>query len=101
MTTENLHLNNLMQIFNLNALIKTPTCYQSCYLHVTYMLHVTCIDNILTNQKALFKLSKRFQTGLSYHHKLIPTIMKSGTIVLWAFHEKKFIDLIKILILII
>ena len=25
MTTENLHLNNLMQIFNLNALIKTPT----------------------------------------------------------------------------
>ena len=71
MTTENLHLNNLMQIFNLNALIKTPTCYQS---H-----NPTCIDNILTNQKALFKLSKTFETGLSDHHKLISTIMKSGS----------------------
>ena len=37
MTRENLHLNNLIQIFNLNALIKTPTCYQS---H-----NPTCIDN--------------------------------------------------------
>ena len=67
MTKENLHLNNLMQIFNLNALIKAPTCYQS---H-----NPTSIDNILTNQKALFKLSK----ALSDHHKLILTIMKSGS----------------------
>ena len=52
MTTENLYLNNLMQIFNLNALIKTPTSYQSHNL--------TCIYNTLTNQKALFKLSKTF-----------------------------------------
>ena len=52
MTTENLHLNNLVQIFNLNALIKTPTCNQS---H-----NPTCIDNILTNPKALFKFSKTF-----------------------------------------
>ena len=68
MTTANLHLNNLMQIFNLNALIKTP-CYQS---H-----NPTCIDNILTNQKT-FKLSKRLETILSDHYKLISTIMKSG-----------------------
>ena len=59
MTTENLHLNNLIQIFNLNALIKTPTCCQS---H-----NPTCIDYILTNQKAQFKLSKTFETGLSDH----------------------------------
>ena len=32
-----------------------------------------------TNQKALFKLSKTFETGLSDHHKLILTIMKSGS----------------------
>ena len=69
-TTENLHLNNLIQIFNLNALIKAPTCYQS---H-----NPTCIDNILTNQKALFNLFKTSETGLSAHHKLISTIMKSG-----------------------
>ena len=56
MTTENLHLNNLMQIFNLNALIKTKTCYQS---H-----NPTCIDNISTNQKALLTLSKAIETGL-------------------------------------
>ena len=90
MTTENLHLNNLLQIFNLNTLITTPTCYQSD--------NPTSIDNILTNQKPLFKLSKTFKTGLSHHHKLISTIMKS--LVLRALHEKKFIDRINILILI-
>ena len=72
MTTENLHLNNLMQIFNLNALVKTPTCYQ---LH-----NRACIDNILTNRKALLKLSKTFETGLSDHHKSISIIMTSGRV---------------------
>ena len=52
---ENLHHNNLIHIFNTNALIKTQTCYQSD--------NPTCIDNILTNQKALFKLTKTFETG--------------------------------------
>ena len=41
-----------MQLFNLDALIKTPTYYQ---LH-----NWTCIDNILRNQKSFFKLSKTF-----------------------------------------
>ena len=41
MTTENFYLNNLMQVFTLNTLIKTPTYYQS---H-----NPTHIDNILTN----------------------------------------------------
>ena len=27
MIAENLHLNSLIQLFNLNALIKTPTCF--------------------------------------------------------------------------
>ena len=71
MATENLHFNNLMQIFNVSALIKTPKCSQSHNL--------TCINTILTNQKALLKLSKTFETGLSDHHKLISTIMKSGS----------------------
>ena len=71
MTTENLHLHNLIQIFNLNALIKTPTCYQS---H-----NPACINNILTNQKALLKLSRTFETGLSHHHKLISAVMISGS----------------------
>ena len=71
MTMENLNLNNLMQIFHLNALIKTPTRYQS---H-----NPTYIDNVLKNQKTLFKLSKTFETGLSDHHKSISTTMKSGS----------------------
>ena len=67
MTTENLHFNNLMQIFNLNALIQTPTCYQS---H-----NPTSMDNILTNQKPLFKLSKTFETGspqINFNNHEIP-----------------------------
>ena len=49
---------------------KEPTCFQS---H-----NPTCIDKFLTNQKAMFKLSRLFETGLSDHHKLISVIMKSG-----------------------
>ena len=94
MTTGNLHLNSLIQIANLNALInpfipnapflyplKTPennkvfSCDQwvekgcignkwvqisTCY----YSHNPNCVDNLLTNQKALFKLSKTFETGL-------------------------------------
>ena len=32
----------------------------------------------LTNQKAMFQLSRLFETGLSDHHKLISVVMKSG-----------------------
>ena len=71
MTTENLDFNNLMQIFNLNFLITTSKAYQS---H-----NSACIDNILTNQKLLFKLSKKKESGLSDQYKLISTIMKSGS----------------------
>ena len=70
MSIENVHVNTLLQLFSLNALINSPTCYQS---HIP-----TCIDHILTNQKSLFKFFKTFETGLADHHKLISTIMKSG-----------------------
>ena len=67
MTTENTHLNDLLQIYDLTALIKEPTCYQS--------QNPNCIDHFLTNRKALFKHCQTFETGLSDHHKLISTIM--------------------------
>ena len=70
MSVENSHFQNLMQIYDLSPLIKEPTCFQS---H-----NPTCIDNFLTNQKAMFKLSRLFETGLSDHHKLISVVMKSG-----------------------
>ena len=39
----------------------------------------TCIDLTLTNKKNLFKLSNTFETGISDHHKLVSTILKSGS----------------------
>ena len=45
-----------------------PTCFQS---H-----DPTCINNILRNQKTMFKTSKTFESGLSDHHKLVSTITK-------------------------
>ena len=69
MTTENNHLNNLLQTYDLTALIKEPTCYQSQNPNI--------IDHFLTNRKT-FKHCQTFETGLSDHHKLISTIMKSG-----------------------
>ena len=89
MTTENIHLNDLLQIFDLTALVKVSTCYQ--------LQNPNCIDHFLTNQKALFKHCQTFETGLSEHHKLILTIMKSGIFkrplkekIYWSY--KKFDD---------
>ena len=67
---ENSHLEAIIQAYDLSSLIKKPTCYQS---HTP-----SCIDLILTNRKHLFQLSNTFETGLSDHHKLICTILKSG-----------------------
>ena len=61
---------NLMQICDLSPLIKKPTYFQS---H-----NPTCIDNFPANEKAMFKLSRLFETDLSDHHKLISVVMKSG-----------------------
>ena len=70
-TTENTHLQSMMQAYNLNNLIKEPTCFQSN--------NPSQIDLILTNQKSMYKFSDTFETGLSDHHKLISTISKSGS----------------------
>ena len=70
MPIENSHFQNLMQIYNLSPLIKQATCFQS---HKP-----TCIDKFLTNQNAMFKLSRLFETGFSDHHKLVSVVIKSG-----------------------
>ena len=56
MSVENSHFQNLMQIYDLSLLIKEPTCFQS---H-----NPTCIDNFLTNQKAMLMLNRLFETGV-------------------------------------
>ena len=47
LSTENQHLDALIQAYNLNNLINKPTCFQSN--------KPTCIDLIPTNRKNLFK----------------------------------------------
>ena len=47
MTTENTNLNDILQIYDLIALIQEPTCYQ--------LQNPNCIDHFLSNRKTLFK----------------------------------------------
>ena len=58
-----------MTTFNLERLIKKPTCFQSS--------NPTCIDLILTNKKEFFKNTDVIEVGISDHHSLIVTALKS------------------------
>ena len=70
LSVDNSRLEAFMQAYDFSSLIKKPNCYQPNIL--------SCTDLILTNKKSLFKLSNTFETGLSDHHKLVCTIVKSG-----------------------
>ena len=71
MTVKNPQLNGFMKLHDMPHLINESTYFQS---H-----DPTCNDNILTNRKTMFKTSKTFESGLSEHHKLVSTIMKSSS----------------------
>ena len=58
-----------MQPYDFSRLFKKTTCYQSNT--------PSCIDLILADRKKLSKLSKTIETGLSDHHKIVCTILKS------------------------
>ena len=61
-------LKTFMQSPNLFNLIKSNTCFKG---------RGSCIDLILTNRKFCFKNSSTFQTGLSDHHHLIYSMLKT------------------------
>ena len=65
-TVENTHLQGMMQAYNLNNMIKEPTCFQ--------LNNPRQIDPISINQKSMYKFSNTFETGLSDHQKLISFI---------------------------
>ena len=69
-SVKNSHLQSLTKICNLTGLINEPTSFPP---H-----DATCVDNFLTNQKAVIELIRLFETGLSDQHKLISIVMKSG-----------------------
>ena len=70
LSIDNRHLEAFMQACDFSRLIKKPTCYQSNT--------PSSIDLISTNGASFFKISNTFETGLSDHHKLFCTILKSG-----------------------
>ena len=72
MATENTHINDLLQIYDLTTLMKKPACYQS--------QNPNCIDHFKTSPSALFKHSQTIETGLSDHHGIVLMIMRSGII---------------------
>ena len=55
---------------NLFYLVKSNTCFKG---------EGSCIDLILTNRKYSFKNTCSFETGLSDHHHLINSVMKTTT----------------------
>ena len=59
------HFMNSNALFNA---IEVNTCFKS---------KGTCIDLILTNRKYSFKNTNTFETGLSDHHHMIYTMLKS------------------------
>ena len=69
MTIENKNLEFFMNSFGLESLIKKPTCFQS--------KNPSCIDLILTNKNYLLKNSNVLEVGISDHHGLIITALKS------------------------
>ena len=61
-------LKNFMNSNALSSLIKVDTCFKG---------KGTRLDLILTNRKYSFKNTNTFETGLSDHHHMIYTMLKS------------------------
>ena len=69
LTVENNNLEVFINTFDLECFIKKPTCFQST--------SPSCIDLILTNKKEFFKNSDVLEVGISDHHSLIVTALRS------------------------
>ena len=62
-------MKNFCELYDLQNLIKGPTCYKNAS-------NPSSIDVILTNRKNNFQNSMTVETGLSDHHKMIITVLK-------------------------
>ena len=65
-----LSLTEFCEMYKLKNLITDPTCYKNPN-------NPSLIDVILTNRKRSFQYSKTIETGLSDHHKMIITVLKT------------------------
>ena len=85
---DNKSLENFMSTFDLECLIKKPTCFQSS--------NPTCIHLILTNKKEFLKNTDIIEAGFSDHHSLIVTALKS-LLLLREMLKQNFIEIIGLL----
>ena len=69
-TPSNPRLTLFFENQNLKSMIKNPTCSKSS--------NGSAIDSILTNYSYLFQKSQSFETGISDHHHLICTMLKTN-----------------------
>ena len=69
MTPNNPKLSELIDDHEFFTLISEQTCFKS--------INPTCIDNFLTNKKTRFMKTLTFEMGVSDHHKLIDTMLRS------------------------
>ena len=65
-----LSLTDFCEMYTLKNLIIEPTCYKNPN-------NPSVIDIILTNRRSNFQDSKTMETGLSDHHKMVITVLKS------------------------
>ena len=63
-------MSEFCDIFNLKNLVKSPTCFKN-------PLNPSCIDLMLTNRHRSFQYSQTIETGLSDHHRMTVTVLKS------------------------
>ena len=68
-TPNNPKLSELIDDHELYSLKSEPTYFR--------IISPTCIDNFLTNEKTRFMKTLTFETGVSDHHKLIGTMLRS------------------------
>ena len=64
------NMTDFCEIYNLQNLIKYPTCFKS-------VQNPTSIAMILTNRCECFQNSCTIETGISDHHKMIITVLKT------------------------
>ena len=69
MSFSNKNMKDLCDMFELNHLIKDPTCSKSP--------NPSCIDNFYTNKNAMFFNSSTAEKGISDYHSLICTMLSS------------------------
>ena len=69
MSFSHTNMKDLCDVFELNHLIKDPTCFKSS--------KPSCIDNFYTNKNTMFFNSSTVETGISDHHSLICTMLRS------------------------